>query len=156
MDKRTFIKTGICGTACTFIRPGSLLAEPTDKPWKWSKEALYQGTYFLPVAAGNYFTKFIAGNLYQSWSDKLSLLQREMANRGIDMPEVSESFTKNDYFAMAEQKLNLGHWEMTQMLWDTYNPNKLWYVIVCIGVFTIIALSVYDRMVIRPREAKSL
>ena len=120
------------------------------------KEALYQGTYFLPVAAGNYFTKFIAGNLYQSWSDKLSLLQREMANRGIDMPEVSESFTKNDYFALAEQKLNLGHWEMTRMLWDTYNPNKLWYVIVGIGVFTIIALSVYDKMVIRPREAKSI
>jgi hypothetical protein len=105
------------------------------------------------VAAGNFFTKFIAGNLYQSWSDKLSLLQREMASRGIDMPEISDTFTKNDYFTLAEQKLNLGHWEMTQLLWDTYSPNKLWYVIVGIGVFTIIALSVYDKMVIRPREA---
>ena len=115
------------------------------------KEALYQGTYFLPVAAGNYFTKFIAGNLYQNWSDKLSLLQREMANRGIDMPEISESFTQNDYFALAQDKLNLGHWEMTQLLWDNYNPNKLWYVIVGIGVFTIIALSIYYTIVIRPR-----
>ena len=42
MDKRTFIKTGICGTACTFIRPASLLAETADRPWKWSKEAMYQ------------------------------------------------------------------------------------------------------------------
>lgn len=116
------------------------------------KEALYQGTYFLPVAAGNFLTKLISGNLYQSWSDKLSLLQREMATRGIEMPEISVDFTKNSYFALAEQKLNMNHWEMTQMLWDNYNPNRLWYVIVTIGIITILALSIYDKMVIRPKE----
>jgi len=42
MDKRTFIKTGLCGTACTLFTPGSLLAEAADKPWKWSREAMYQ------------------------------------------------------------------------------------------------------------------
>src|SRR5690554_7878903 len=36
------------------------------------KEGLYQGTYFLPVAAGNFVTGFIAGDLYQKWSDKRS------------------------------------------------------------------------------------
>lgn len=116
------------------------------------KEALYQGTYFLPVAAGNFLTKLISGNLYQNWSDKLSLLQNEMATRGIEMPEVSESFSKNQYFELAEKKLGMTHWEMTQMLWENYNPNKIWYVIVGIGVFTIIALSIYDRVVIRPNE----
>lgn len=120
------------------------------------KEALYQGTYFLPVAAGNFFTKFISGNLYQKWSDKLTLLQNEMKTRGIEMPEISESFTKNDYFALAEQKLGMGHWEMTSMLWNNYNPNKLWYVIVGIGIITILALSIYDKMVIKPREKKGL
>ena len=116
------------------------------------KEALYQGTYFLPVAAGNFLTKLISGNLYQSWSDKLSLLQTEMTTRGIEMPEITESFTKNDYLTLAEQKLGMGHWEMTQMLWENYNPNKIWYVIVGIGIVTIIALSIYDKMVIKPRE----
>ncbi len=119
------------------------------------KEALYQGTYFLPVAAGNYFTKFISGNLYQSWSDKLSLLQTEMATRNIDMPEISTEFTKNDYFALATEKLNMGHWEMTKLLWDNYNPNKIWYVIVGIGIVTIMALTIYDKYIIRPREAKT-
>lgn len=117
------------------------------------KEALYQGTYFLPVAAGNFFTKFIAGNLYQSWSDKLSLLQGEMAGRGIEMPKITQEFTKNDYFELASQKLSMGKWEMTNMLWESYSPNKIWYVIVGIGVFTITALYIYDRLVIRPREA---
>ena len=120
------------------------------------KEALYQGTYFLPVAAGNFLTKFISGNLYQKWSDKLTLLQTEMTSRGIAMPEISESFSKNDYFALASEKLSMGKWEITTMLWDTYNPNKIWYVIVGIGIVTIIALSIYDKMVIKPREKAGL
>ena len=118
------------------------------------KEALYQGTYFLPVAAGNFFTQFISGNLYEAWSDKFGLLQREMATRGIAMPEVNDGFTKNQYFAMAEQKLGMDKWELTQMLWDTYSPNKIWYVIFGIGIITIIALMIYDKMVIKPREQR--
>jgi pyruvate formate lyase activating enzyme len=42
MDKRTFLKTGLCGTACTLLSPGQLLAENSKKPWKWSREAMYQ------------------------------------------------------------------------------------------------------------------
>ncbi|MEO1012020.1 MAG: MFS transporter [Bacteroidota bacterium] len=117
------------------------------------KEALYQGTYFLPVAAGNFFTKFISGNLYQSWSDKLSLLQGEMLQRGIDMPEITEGFSKNAYFELASQKLNMDKWEMTRFLWDHYHPNRIWYVIVGIAAFTIVCLTLYDKLVIRPREA---
>ena len=117
------------------------------------KEALYMGTYFLPVFMGNFLTTFVSGNLYQAWSDKLSLLQTEMANRGLTMPEITKEFTKNDYFAAASEKLGMTETDMTQFIWDTYNPNKIWYVIVGIGIVTIIALYVYDKMVIRPKEA---
>ena len=117
------------------------------------KEALYMGTYFLPIFLGNLLTTLVSGNLYQAWSDKLSLLQAEMSSRGIDMPEVTQEFSKNDYFAAASEKLGMSELEMTQFIWDSYSPNKIWYVIVGIGLVTIIALSVYDKMVIRPREA---
>ena len=117
------------------------------------KEALYMGTYFLPVFLGNFLTTFVSGNLYQAWSDKLSLLQTEMSTRGIKMPEITKEFTKNDYFASASEKLGVTQNEMTQMIWDNYHPNKIWYVIVAIGIVTILALTVYDRMVIRPKEA---
>lgn len=118
------------------------------------KEALYQGTYFLPVAAGNFLTQFISGNLYEAWSDKLGLCQRYMSEKGIAMPEVGVSFSKNDYFTLAEQKLGMSHWQLTQVLWDTYHPNKIWWVVVGIGTITIVALYVYDLVVIRPREKK--
>ncbi|MBS9766532.1 MAG: MFS transporter [Flavobacteriaceae bacterium] len=118
------------------------------------KEALYQGTYFLPIAAGNYLTKIISGTLYQKWSDKLSLLQTEMTSRSIQMPEISDTFTKNNYFELAQEKLGMNHWQMTEMLWNNYNPNKIWYVVCGVGFVTIMALSIYDKVVIRPREER--
>jgi dipeptide/tripeptide permease len=113
------------------------------------KEALYMGTYFVPVFVGNFLTTFISGNLYQSWSDKLTLLQTEMASRNITMPEITLDFTKNDFFASASEKLGMTENEMTQLIWDNYQPNRIWYVIVGIGIVTIISLSVYDKFVIR-------
>lgn len=193
---------------------GEMMSSPTVSSFialitPKGKEGLYQGTYFLPVAASYFVTSFISGSLYQSWSDKLSLLQKEMAGRNIEMPEVvtneqfieqgakalnmsisgfekqfhlkAESvdwavvaqsfkdyavsksidisqvhfpFSKNEYFALAEQKLGLGHWEMVDMLWNTYNPNKIWLVIVGIGLFSIFSLLIYDKLVIKPLERK--
>lgn len=174
------------------------------------KEGLYQGTYFLPVAAGNFFTGFIAGDLYQKWSDKLSLLQTEMTKRNLPMPEVVSKeqfieqgskalnlsisdfekqfhlkdanldysaigkqftematikgidvstiqtpFSKNEYFALASQKLNMSHWEMTDMLWNSYSPNKIWYVVCAVGLVSIVALIIYDQFVVKPLEKKA-
>ena len=113
------------------------------------------GTYFLPIFLGNFLTTFVSGDLYQAWSDKLSLLQGEMATRGIAMPEITQEFTKNNYFASASEKLGMTEIEMTQFIWDSYNPNKIWYVITGIGIVTILALVIYDRVVIRPNEAKA-
>lgn len=194
---------------------GEMMSSPTVSSFialitPKGKEGLYQGTYFLPIAVGNYLAgNIIAGDLYQAWSDKLSLLQTEMGKRDIEMPEIVSSnqfieegskslgmsltdfenqfhlkaeqvdwnvayeafqkfaiengldisavhapFSKNEYFALAEQKLGMGHWEMANMLWESYNPNKIWYVVAGIGIFSVITLSLYDRMIIRPRERK--
>lgn len=193
---------------------GEMMSSPTVSSFialitPKGKEGLYQGTYFLPVAAGNYFSGLIAGDLYQAWSDKLSLLKTEMGKRGIEMPEVVSNtafvnegskafnmsitdfenhfnlkaeqvdwkaavqsfyeyaaqngidvsqihtpFSKNEYFALAEQKLGMGHWEMASMLWENYQPNKIWYVVCGIGLFSIITLFIYDLVIIKPRENK--
>ncbi|RRJ91596.1 MFS transporter [Paenimyroides tangerinum] len=194
---------------------GEMMSSPTVSSFialitPKGKEGLYQGTYFLPVAASYFVTSFISGGLYQNWSDKLSLLKRYMVSRNIEMPEVVSKeqfieegaktlnisiaqfeqqfnlkaetidwksvstslnkyalsknidisnvhlpFSKNEYFTLAEQKLQMTHWEMTDMLWNTYDPNKIWYVIVGIGVFSIVSLSIYDRLVVRPLEKKN-
>ena len=95
------------------------------------KEALYQGTYFLPIAIGNYLAGLITGNLYQHWSDKYSLLQLEIAKRNISMPE---GLTKAEYFNQAAEKLQLSHQELTHYLWNTYQPNKIAYIVCAVGL----------------------
>lgn len=193
---------------------GEMMSSPTVSSFislitPKGKDGLYQGTYFLPVAASYFVTDYISGNLYQSWSDKLSLLKTEMATRNVPMPEVVSHeqfieqgaktlnmsisafekqfnlkaeaidwptviqsfkdfaaskaidisqihfpFSKNEYFALAEQKLGMSHWEMVDMLWNTYNPNKIWYVIVAIGIFSVVTLMIYDKLIIKPIENK--
>ena len=117
------------------------------------KEALYMGTSFLPVAAGNFFTGFLSGNVYQDWSDKVTLLQREVAARGLNIPAISENFSQNDYFRMAEEKMGMTHVELTNYLWDTYQPEKIWMLFSAIGVATIIGLILYDRFILKGGKA---
>src|SRR5690554_4885550 len=96
---------------------GEMMSSPTVSSFialitPKGKEGLYQGTYFLPVAASYFVTSFISGGLYQSWSDKLSLLQTEMGKRNIDMPEVvsKEAFIEKGSTAL---NMSIGEFENT-------------------------------------------
>ena len=112
------------------------------------KEALYMGTYFLPIFLGNFLTTFISGNLYEAWSDKLSLLKTEMGKRAIEMPEVTNEFTKNDYFASASEKLGMQETELVNFIWNNYQPSKIWVVYAGVAVSAVVFLWLYDRFVI--------
>jgi len=112
------------------------------------KEALYMGTSFLPVAVGNYLAGIFSGPVYQSMSDKISLLKLEIAKRGLEIPEISKTFTQNDYLKKAAELLHTDQHGLTLMLWDSYHPYRIWYIFSAIGVVTIIALFFYDRFVL--------
>jgi len=61
------------------------------------KEALYMGTYFLPISLANLLTKWITGDLYEKFADKTSLLQRELIKKGIELPEVGTPLSKQEF-----------------------------------------------------------
>jgi dipeptide/tripeptide permease len=112
------------------------------------KEALYMGTSFLPVAVGNYITGFLSGDVYQAWSDKISLLQIEVAKRGLEIHAIGEGFTQNDYTAKAGELMGMNNQQLTDFLWTSYNPSKIWILFSAIGVFTVICLFLYDKFII--------
>ncbi len=116
------------------------------------KEALYMGTSFLPVAAGNYFAGLISGPVYQNMSDKVTLLQREVAARGLTVPEVSETFSQNDYMANVAAQLQMTNEQLTQYLWNTYHPNNLWYLIGGISLATVVLLYIYDKFILKSKK----
>jgi proton-dependent oligopeptide transporter, POT family len=113
------------------------------------KTALYMGCSYLPFAAGSFFAGIIAGDVYEKMSNKISLLQLEIEKQGLKIPEISDSFSQNDYYAKAEELLGMNHVELTNFLWNTYQPNKIWYLIFAIGIVSAIALFLYDRILFK-------
>ncbi len=119
------------------------------------KVGLYMGCSFLPAAGGNLFAGILSGQVYQSLSDKISLLKREVASQGITIPEIvpkiaetGKTFSQNDYVAKAAELMNLTNSELTQMLWDKYYPSKIWLLFTGIGAATAILLLLYDRFIL--------
>lgn len=113
-----------------------------------NKEALYMGTSFLPVAVGNYLAGIFSGPVYQSMSDKVSLLEHEVAKRGLHIPAISEKFTQNDYLKRAAELMHTDQHGLTQILWNTYHPYRIWILFSVIGIVTIIALFLYNTFVL--------
>ncbi len=112
------------------------------------KVALYMGASFLPMAGGNFFAGILSGDVYGSMSDKTTLLQKEVFARGLDIPEISASFTQNDYFARAGDLMGMGQNELTIYLWNTYHPGNIWMVFAGIGLGTVVLLFLYDRFIL--------
>ena len=42
--------------------------------------------------------------------------------------------------------------ELTEFLWNTYQPNKLWFLVLAMGAFTIISVYIYNKMMIKTKE----
>ncbi len=112
------------------------------------KKALYMGTSFLPIAAGHQLAGWLSGSVYEKIADKIYLLQQEVAQRGISLPEISEQVTKNDYVEMASGKLGMDGAELTNFLWANYHPSNIWAVYSGVAVGAVVLLWLYDRFVI--------
>jgi len=117
------------------------------------KVALYMGASFLPMAGGNFFAGILSGDVYGSMSDKITLLQREVEIRALDLPEISGSFTQSEYFLRAGELMGMNQHELTTYLWNTYHPGNIWMVFAGIGLGTVILLFLYDRFILSKKTA---
>jgi len=113
------------------------------------KVGLYMGCSFLPVFLGSTLAGIISGNLYGSMSDKVNLLVKEVGIRGLDIPAISKDFSATDYFNKAGELMDMNQNELTQYLWNTHHPDNIWYVILAIGLISVISLFLYDRFMIK-------
>lgn len=109
------------------------------------KTALYMGTSFLPVAAGNKIAGYFSGDVYQKMSDKVTLLRTEVEKRGLNIPEISDKFTQNDFFAMAQEKMQMTPSQLNSFLWETYHPGRIWYIFAAIAGVTVVSLFLYNK-----------
>jgi POT family proton-dependent oligopeptide transporter len=123
------------------------LIAPSDK------KALYMGTSFIPIAIGHFAAGWISGKPYEIMADKLYLLKKAVALRGFNIPEISDTFTQTDYFNRAQEMFGMNSRQLTDYLWNTYHPSKVWIIYSGMAVAASILLFLYDRFILKGREA---
>lgn len=112
------------------------------------KKALYMGSSFLPIALGHQIAGFLSGAPYEKIADKLFLLKEEVLKRGLILPEISDTFTKTDYFNEAARQMNLNQQQLTDFLWNNYHPNSIWMVYSSVALGAVVLLFLYDRLIL--------
>ena len=112
------------------------------------KKALYMGYSFIPVFLGNVFAGIISGNVYQAMSDKVTITKQFAAERGLMIPD---GFSTNEYFNEVARLVNMSPNDLTNHLWDAYNPSSMWVVILSIGVGATLCLFIYDKIISKKR-----
>lgn len=117
------------------------------------RKALYMGTAFLPIALGHIGAGWISGRPYEKMADKLYLLQQAVAEKGFDIPEISDSFTRTDYFNRAQELFGMDAQQLTGYLWDTYNPSRVWVLFTAIAIAASVLLYLYDRLILKGKDA---
>ncbi|MBN2639968.1 MAG: MFS transporter [Bacteroidales bacterium] len=114
------------------------------------KVGLYMGYSFLPVAIGNFLAGILSGKVYQTMSDKISLLQIEAAKRGLEIPAISKTtgFTQTDYMERFSHLTGMSDQQITEFLWKHYHPSQIWVVFFIIGAIAVAGLWIYDRFIL--------
>lgn len=107
------------------------------------KKALYMGYSFIPVFLGNVLAGIISGVVYQNMSDKVVMVKKFAAEQGL---QIADGLSNNAYFDQVASQMNITPQALTNLLWDTYHPSRMWMVLLAIGVGAAFALFVYDRV----------
>jgi dipeptide/tripeptide permease len=119
------------------------------------KKALYMGTSFLPIAAGHKLAGWLSGDIYANVAEKFTLLQRYVVENGLEIPAVSESFTRSDYYNRAGELLGMDQHKLTETLFEYYHPDKIWILYSGIAVGAAVALFLYDIFILKSKKSET-
>lgn len=112
------------------------------------QKALYIGTSYLPFALGHQLAGWLSGGIYEGVADKTFLLKKEVARLGLQITDISDSFSKNDYINEASRQLNMSSSQLTDQLWANYHPGNIWMIYAGVAVGASVLLYIYDRYLV--------
>jgi len=110
------------------------------------KKGVYMGYSFIPVFIGNIFAGLISGSIYQQMSDKTSFVKLEAVEKGLNL---DSKLTINESFNQLAGHLHMNSTQLTNYLWDKYNPSQFWMVLMGIGLIAVLALMLYNKLAFR-------
>lgn len=106
------------------------------------KKGLYMGYANIPQGIGWGVGSVIAGNVYHNMGDKANLAI-DYLSRNYSLPDVTRPEAMNKLVEMT----GMNHQEVTNLLWNEYDPYRLWYRFVAIGIGSAVAMLFYAKWV---------
>lgn len=108
------------------------------------KVAAYIGSSYIPMAFGSFFAGVISGSVYEKLADKYHFMQQTLLTK---YHVVTEGLSKVQLEELFLSKTGFNIHEANAYLWNTYNPSKLAYILLFIGLFTALCMAIYNKFV---------
>lgn len=144
----------LAGIACFSV--GEMLCSPKMNEYlgviaPWDKKALYMGYANLPVAIGWGYGSLVGGRLYARAGEKAGLSLRYLS----EVLQVQELPDRTRAFATLTERLGQSPAQVTQLLWDMYDPSCVWTPFALAGLLAGVALFVFNHYARRWHEVNA-
>lgn len=104
------------------------------------KKGLYMGYANIPQGIGWAVGSLVAGHVYENMGDKANLAL-DYLSKNFNLTDIARPEAMNKLVELT----GMTHQEATNMLWGEYDPYKLWYRFVLIGVASAIGMLFYSH-----------
>jgi len=126
---------------------GEMLASPKMNDYLGAiapegQKGLYMGYANIPVAIGWGYGSLWGGQVYDKLGDKANLALRYLS----DSFQIT-GVERTDAMSKLTEVTGLNAVDATNLLWDLYDPYKLWYRFAAVGIISAIAMIFYARWV---------
>ena len=105
------------------------------------QKALYMGYANIPLAIGWGYGSYFGGHLYQRAGEKAGLALRYLA----EVLQVRHLPDRSQAFAALTERLGQTPAQVTQLLWERYDPSQVWIPFAIAGFLAAIGLFVFNH-----------
>jgi len=110
------------------------------------KKALYLGYANVPLAIGWFYGSKMGGNIYDTKGDKAVLALRYLREHGLMAIDALDKLKRTEAMPALQNALHITPVQMTQLLWNSYHPYRLWYQFTAIGIASAIGMIIYSQL----------
>jgi hypothetical protein len=142
----------ICLMGILIFSVGEMLASPKMNEYLGviapaGQKGLYMGYANIPWAIGWGIGSIWAGHVYEELGDKANLAL-DYLSKNFQITGIERTEAVNKLMEVTGQNAI----DVTNLLWDAYDPYKLWYRFTAVGIAAAIAMVIYAKWV---KEHKS-
>jgi MFS family permease len=138
----------LCILGILFFSLGEMLSSPKMNDYLGviapeGQKALYMGYANMPTAIGWAYGSFLAGQIYDRMGDKANLALRYLGERH----GITSGVERTEAMQRLQDVLGVDAAQATTLLWQTYDPWRLWIPFASVGIASAIAIFFYARWV---------